>query len=66
MFKEPARASIIEVIRVGKLFHRYVDDDDKKAIRGLLRSKMGLLRKMYKKNFIRINRIQDDDVNHGG
>jgi len=36
-------------------------------IRGILRSKMGLLRKMYNQNnFIRTNRIQDDDVNHGG
>jgi len=36
-------------------------------IRGILRSKMGLLRKCTTKiNFIRSNRIQDDDVNHGG
>ena len=36
-------------------------------IKGILRSKMGLLRKMYNQiNFIRTNRIQDDDVNHIG
>ena len=36
-------------------------------IRGILRSKMGLLRKMYNQNkLIRTNKIQHDDVNHGG